>query len=261
MPTELGRGKAGRVYLVGAGPGDPGLLTVRARDLLGSCDSVLHDHLVTHEILAFVRPGAELVAVGKVGHGSQVAQDEIHRLLVARARSGQCVVRLQGGCPTLFGRAGEEALALREAGVGFEIVPGVTSALAVPAYAGIPVTHRGLASSVAIVAGHCAGSSTRSLGSLAHADTLVILMGVRSLPQIATELLAAGRDPDTPAALIQEGTSAGQRVVRATLATLAAKVRHEGVGAPAVIVVGEVVGLQEQIDWHSSPTCSNNYVA
>jgi uroporphyrin-III C-methyltransferase len=222
---------------------------LRARDLLESCDSVLHDHLVAREILAFARPGAEVRAVGKIGHGRQVAQEEIHRLLVERARSGRSVVRLQGGCPTLFGRVAEEAEALQEASIAFEIVPGVSSALAVPAYAGMPVTHRGLATSVAIVTGHCAGPTARPLGALAHADTLVILMGVRSLPQIAAELVAAGRNPATPAALIQEGTSCRQRVVRATLATLADEVRREGLGAPAVIVVGEVVRLHQRIEW------------
>jgi uroporphyrin-III C-methyltransferase len=251
MSIEPGRAEAGRVYLVGAGPGDPGLLTLRARDLLATCDSVLHDQLVAREILAFVRPGAEKLAVGKIGHGVQVAQEEIHRLLIERARAGQGVVRLQGGCPTLFGRVAEEALALRAAGIEFEIVPGVTSALAAPAYAGMPLTHRGVASSVAIVAGHCAGPAA-PLTAVAHADTLVILMGVRSLPRIAAELMAAGRDPETPAALIQEGTAARQRVVCATLDTLAAEVQREGLGAPAVIVVGEVVRLREQIEWFAS---------
>ncbi len=210
---------------------------------------MLHDHLVAREILAFARPGAEVREVGKVGHGRQVAQEEIHRLLVERARSGRSVVRLQGGCPTLFGRVAEEAEALQDAGVAFEIVPGVSSALAAPAYAGMPVTHRGLAASVAIVTGHCAGPSARPLSTLAHADTLVILMGVRTLPQIAAELVAAGRNPETPAALIQEGTSARQRVVRATLATLHDEVRRAGLGAPAVIVVGEVVRLHERTSW------------
>jgi uroporphyrin-III C-methyltransferase len=239
----------GRVHLVGAGPGDPGLLTLRARDLLEECDSVLYDHLVAPEILAFVRPGAERIPVGKIGHGTQVAQEEIHRLMIHRARAGRCVVRLQGGCPSLFGRVAEEAEALRDAGIAFEIVPGVSSALAVPAYAGMPVTHRGLASSVAIVTGHCAGPVPPSLRALAQADTLVILMGVKALPEIVAELLDAGRDPETPAALIQEGTSARQRSVTATLETLSERVRRDGLGAPAIIVVGEVVRLQERISW------------
>ena len=252
MATQTNHADTGRVYLVGAGPGDPGLLTLRARELLESCDSVLHDYLVAPEILAFVRPGAERVAVGKIGHGTQVPQEEIHRLLVARARAGQRVVRLKGGCPTLFGRVAEEALALREAGIAFEIVPGVSSALAAPAYAGIPVTHRGVASSVALVTGHCAGPGGRPLSAVAHADTLVILMGVKALPEIVAELIAAGRDPDAPAAAIQEGTSPRQRIVEATLRTLPREVRREGLGTPAVIVVGEVVRLRERIDWFTS---------
>jgi uroporphyrin-III C-methyltransferase len=240
---EAKAARPGWVYLVGAGPGDPGLVTLRAKDLLESCDSVLYDQLGTGGALAFVRGSAERISVGKVGHGSQVAQAEIHRLLVERARRGRRVVRLKGGCPTVFGRVAEEASALSAAGVPYEIVPGVSSALAVPAYAGIPVTHRALSSSVAIVAGHCAAAGREPLAAVAHADTVVVLMGARRLRAIASELLAAGRSEDTPAAFISEGTGPRQRAVFAPLGTLAREVERSGLGAPAVVVVGAVAGL------------------
>ena len=236
----------GFVSLVGAGPGDPGLLTLRARDLLASCDSVLHDHLVHPEILAHAPRHAEIVSVGKIGHGSQVEQDRIHAMMIERAWRGMRVVRLQGGCPTLFGRVGEESAALRAAGVAFEIVPGVSSALAAPAFAGIPLTHRGIASSVCIVAGHCATGERALPSGAASAETLVVLMGVRTLPRIVSELLAAGRSPDTPAACVSRGSWADQREVVATLGTLAARVEKAGLEAPAVIVIGEVVRLRNE---------------
>jgi uroporphyrin-III C-methyltransferase len=231
----------GFVYLVGAGPGDPGLLTLRARDLLESCDCVLHDQLGTAETLSFAPRGAERIGVGKVGHGGQVAQEEIHRLLVDRARRGRRVVRLQGGCPTVFGRLAEEIAALETAGVPYEVVPGVTSALSVPALAGLVLTERDVASSVAIVAGHCATAENRPLERVADADTIVVLMGARRLPAVAQDLLRAGRDAHTPAAFISEGASPRQRMVVATLATLAREVERAGLRAPAVVVVGEVV--------------------
>jgi len=241
--TAVSRAEAGFVYLVGAGPGDPGLVTVRARQLLESCDTVLYDQLGTARALGFAPPGAERISVGKVGHGSQVAQAEIQRLLVDRALAGRRVVRLKGGCPTVFGRLAEEIEALRSAQIPYEVVPGVSSALAVPAGAGIPVTHRLLSSSVAIVAGHCARPGNAPIAAVAHADTLVVLMGARRLRAITEELLAAGRDADTPAAFISEGASPRQQVLVATLATLACEVERSGLGAPAVVVVGEVAGL------------------
>jgi uroporphyrin-III C-methyltransferase len=241
--------RAGHVYLVGAGPGDPGLLTLKAHDLLASCGCVLYDQLVDPGVLAFVRPEAERIAVGKVGHGPQTAQPWIEHLMIARARRGLAVVRLKGGCPTLFGRLGEEAMALRGAAIPYEIVPGVTSALAVPAYAGIPLTHRGLAASLAIVTGHCADRGQRPLRSLAHADTLVILMGARSLAEVVAELLAAGRPPDTPAAFLSRGTSRDQQAIRAPLVDLCRAVARSNAGAPAVIVVGGVAALGERLSW------------
>lgn len=246
--------QAGHVYLVGAGPGDPGLLTVKARDLLATCGCVLHDQLVDPGVLAFVAPGCERVPVGKVGHGPQTAQAWIERLMIARARRGKSVVRLKGGCPTLFGRVGEEAMALRAAAIPFEIVPGVSSALSVPAYAGIPVTYRGLAASVAIVTAHCVDRERQPLRSVAQADTLVILMGARSLGEVVAELLAAGRSPATPAAFISRGTGRDQRTIRAALGDLGAEVARSGAGAPAVTVVGEVAALGEALAWFQEET-------
>jgi uroporphyrin-III C-methyltransferase len=237
------RAQAGWVYLVGAGPGDPGLVTLRAKELLESCDTVLYDQLGTAGALGFVSSAAERVSVGKVGHGSQVAQAEIHRLLADRARNGRRVVRLKGGCPTVFGRLAEEVEALRSAAIPFEIVPGVSSALAVPAYAGIPVTHRELASSVAIVAGHCARAGRQPMAAVAHVDTVVVLMGARRLRAVTEELLAAGRGAETPAAFISEGTGPRQQVLVATLSTIAGEVERSGLVAPAVVVVGEVARL------------------
>jgi uroporphyrin-III C-methyltransferase len=241
-PVRSHRARPGWVYLVGSGPGDPGLVTVKARDLLESCDCVLHDRLGTREVLSYAPSSAERIDVGKIGHGCQVGQDEIHRLLVDRARQGRRVVRLKGGCPTVFGRLTDEVDALRDAGVPCEVVPGVTSATAVPAAAGISITERGVASTVAIVAGHCTGPA-RSLAAVAHADTVVMLMGARQLASLATQLVALGRPPHTPAAFISDGTGSRQRTVRATLATLAEEVRRAGVGAPAVVVVGDVASV------------------
>lgn len=235
----------GTVYLVGAGPGDPGLLTLKARDLLATCDAVLFDQLVSPLIVDHAPPSAERVCVGKVGHGARVEQDVIHRLMIERARRGGRVVRLKGGCPTLFGRVAEEARALRAAGIPYEIVPGVSSALAAPAYAGIPLTDRHHASSVSILTGHCVRREARPAAALAGADTLVILMGARTLRSLLAELRAAGRAEDTPAAFISHATWEDQRVVVGTLATLAREVERARLGAPAVVVVGRVVALRE----------------
>jgi len=240
--------KPGTVYLVGAGPGDPDLLTIRARDLLASCDVVVYDHLVNAGLLDEAPPHAERRAAGKVGHGPQHAQRDIEATLIDRARRRLRVVRLKGGDPLIFGRGAEEAAALANAGIPFEIVPGISSALAAPAYAGIPLTLRGISSSVAIVTGHGAGSRQAVAGA-ARAETLVVLMGMARARDIAAELIAAGRPPDTPAAVIACGTCETQRVAVATLATLAAAIAREGLGAPAVIVVGEVVRLRSALAW------------
>jgi uroporphyrinogen III methyltransferase/synthase len=247
------------VYLVGAGPGDPGLLTLKGRDLLGGADAVLYDGLVDARVLALARPGATLVDVAKTrpgGHatGYGAAQRAINDLLVAYGRALGCVVRLKGGDPFVFGRGGEEALALAEAGIPFEVVPGVSAAVAVPAYAGIPVTHRGLASSVAVVTGHespdkPAGTGVDWARLATGADTLIVLMGVTRLPAVVARLLAHGRPAETPAAVVEQGTVPAQRVVVGTLAALPRLAAEAGLRSPAVIVVGEVVRLRQHLAW------------
>ncbi len=259
IESELGgrkaahyRARGGTVYLVGAGPGDLGLLTVKARDLLESCDVVIYDYLVNPEMLSNVRAGAEHIYVGKVGGGRQTPQDEINGLLVRHAQKGLRVVRLKGGDPFLFGRGAEEAEALRNAGVAFEVVPGISSALAVPAYAGIPLTKRGLASSVAVLTGARGGDGApenSALANLASVDTLVVLMGAAHLRQIAKDLTAAGRSAQTPAAVIRWGTYEGQQTLTGTLETIAVEAERFGMKAPAVIIVGEVVRLRERLKW------------
>lgn len=251
MNARRDEAKGGTVYLVGAGPGDPGLLTVRARDLLASCDLVVYDYLVNPELLQLAPPHAEKVYVGKVGGGRQTAQEDINRILVENALEGKSVVRLKGGDPFIFGRGGEECEALRLVGIPFEVVPGISSALAVPAYSGIPLTHRALAGSVAIVTGaRAAGEDgSESLAGVSQADTIVVLMGTSRLEAIAAELMAAGRAPDTPAAVIRWGTYEGQQTVAATLETIADQSKSAGMRAPGVIVVGEVVRLRERLRW------------
>jgi uroporphyrinogen III methyltransferase / synthase len=238
----------GVVYLVGAGPGDPGLLTVRALELIRDADVVLHDHLVSPAVLSECGRHARLMAVGKIGHGPQADQSSIERQLIALALGGHRVVRLKGGDPLLFGRGAEEAAALRRANIPFEIVPGVSSALAAPAYAGIPLTARGVAASVAIVTGHCAKSG-ETPATLPSADTIVVLMGVANAEQLRDQLIAAGRSGDTPAAVIEWGTCAQQRVAVGTVSTLPDVIAREGLGAPAVIVIGETVRLRPALEW------------
>jgi uroporphyrinogen III methyltransferase/synthase len=235
------------VYLVGAGPGDPGLLTRRGAEVLADADVVVHDRLVPAAVVALARPGALVIDVGK-RPGEPRRQDEINALLVEHGRAGRTVVRLKGGDPFVFGRGGEEAQALRRAEVPFEVVPGVTAALAVPAYAGVPVTHRGLASSVTVVTGRVgdAGAGDLDWEALARAGgTLVVLMGVEQRAAVAERLMAGGRPGATPVLVVERGTTPSQRAVRTTLAELGA-LRFE---APATIVVGEVAGLS--LEWFS----------
>jgi uroporphyrin-III C-methyltransferase len=243
------RARPGQVYLVGAGPGDPGLLTIKARDLLAACDVVIYDYLVNPEILGHVPLQAERIYVGKVGGGRQTPQDHINSLLIDHAQKGARVVRLKGGDPFLFGRGGEEAEALRAVGIPFEVVPGISSALAVPAYAGIPLTHRDFSSSVSVVTGARARDGATRLSGELSADTLVILMGVTQLREIVADLIAAGRPPETPAAVVRWGTYEGQLTVTGTLATIATEARKAGMRPPAVIVVGEVVKLRARLRW------------
>jgi uroporphyrinogen III methyltransferase / synthase len=236
------------VYLVGAGPGDPGLLTARALDLIGRADVIVHDRLIPSEALAAARPESELIDVGKEGGGRSADQAEINRLLVEHGRE-RIVVRLKGGDPFLFGRGGEEVQALVDAGVAFEVVPGVTAGLAAPAYAGIPVTHRDLASAVAFFTGHeDPGKEDSALDWKALAGfpgTLVVYMGVRQLESIARRLIEEGRDPDEPVAVIERGTLPDQRVLEGTLATLP-ELRAR---PPAVVVIGRVASLRSLGSW------------
>ncbi|MGH3713554.1 MAG: uroporphyrinogen-III C-methyltransferase [Micromonosporaceae bacterium] len=235
------------VALVGAGPGDPELITVRGRRLLSRADVVIADRLAPQLLLDELPSHVELIDAAKLPYGRAVAQEEINRLLLDRALAGKYVVRLKGGDSFLFGRGGEELQACLEAGIPVEIVPGVTSALAVPAVAGIPVTHRGVAHELVVVSGHIGPDHPDSLVDWAALGrlrgTVVLLMGVENLPAIADALLAGGRTADTPAAAIQEGTTAHQRVARATLGTIAETVRAEGIKAPAIIVIGDVAAL------------------
>jgi uroporphyrin-III C-methyltransferase/precorrin-2 dehydrogenase/sirohydrochlorin ferrochelatase len=251
-PSPFRRGgtgvRTGTVYLVGAGPGDPGLITAKGLEILRSADVVVYDRLVAPALVAEAPPTAERVFVGKSSHGggADPAQDEINAMLVERARRALTVVRLKGGDPFVFGRGAEECEALRAAGVPFRVVPGVTSAVAVPAAAGIPVTHRRLASAFAVVTGHeCEGVSNLDWESLARVPTLVVLMGLSALPEITARLLEHGADPDTLAAVIASGTLAAQRTVVGTLATLATRVAEERLEPPATVVIGEVVRVRE----------------
>ncbi len=241
------------VYLVGAGPGDPGLLTVRAAELIARADVILHDRLIPAEALTGARADAELIYVGKQGGGPQMPQEEIHRLLLEHARAGREVVRLKGGDPFVFGRGGEEALVCVEAGIPFEVVPGITAGVAAPAYAGIPVTHRELASGVAFVTGHEDPSKPETAldwpALAAFPGTLVFYMGVRSLPRIAEQLVAGGRPADEPVAVVERGTLPGQRVLLATLGDVGERAATEGIRAPAVTLVGPVAALREQLAW------------
>ncbi|HEY3026449.1 MAG TPA: uroporphyrinogen-III C-methyltransferase [Pyrinomonadaceae bacterium] len=251
-PGQLYRAERGTVYLVGAGPGDPGLLTVKALALLESCDTLVYDYLVNPEMLSHVHPSAERIYVGKVGGGRNTPQRQINHLLIQHARSGKRVVRLKGGDPFLFGRGGEEAEALVKAGVPFEVVPGISSALAVPAYAGIPLTHRGMSSSVTVITGARGGDGAYESAASAHpgsADTVVVLMGVTHLREIANDLVNSGCSAETPVAVIRWGTYNGQQTVTGTLGTIADEAEGAGMRAPAVIIVGEVVRLRERLNW------------
>jgi uroporphyrinogen III methyltransferase/synthase len=245
--------RAGIVYLVGAGPGDPGLMTARSLDLIASADAVFYDRLIPPGALAGAREDAELVYVGKQPGVPSVPQEEIAERLVAAARDGKSVVRLKGGDPFVFGRGGEEGEALREAGVEFEVVPGVTAGVAATAYAGIPVTHRDDASAVAFVTGHedpQKGESALDWEALSRfPGTLVFYMGVERLAENAAALIDGGRDPEQPAAAIERGTWPGQRTVVATLGTIAATVERERIGAPALIVIGPVAARREELAW------------
>lgn len=243
------------VYLVGAGPGDPDLITVRGRTVLAAADVVVYDYLANDALLKLAPPAAQLIFVGKKGFSEHVTQTEINACLIEKATESEraVVVRLKGGDPFVFGRGGEEALALANEGIPFEVIPGVTAGVASPAYAGIPVTHRGIASSVTFVTGHETPEKEESALNwqhLAHgADTLCFYMGIRNLPLIASRLMEAGRGPETPVALVRWGSLPLQEVLTSTLSRVAEDARAADFQAPAIIVVGDVVELRDKLAW------------
>jgi uroporphyrin-III C-methyltransferase len=246
---------AGHVYLVGAGPGDPELLTVRAAAVLAAADAVFHDRLVGEEVLALAPPRAVRVDVGHRAGGTAPSPAGVAALMAAAARAGLVAVRLKGGDPFVFGRGGEEAQALRALGAPYEVVPGITSALAGPAAAGIPVTHRGLASSVAIVTARERDPRRTPPWELLRADTVVVLMGAGRLGTLAGEMAAAGWDPATPAAVVSEATRPAQRSVTGRLDDIAGRAELTGLRAPAILVVGGVVALAGELAPWAAATC------
>ena len=251
--------KQGKVYIIGAGPGDPGLITVKALQCLHDADVVIYDHLVSAEVLGCIGKEVRLIYAGKEGSHHPLPQEEINAILLKEAKEGNIVARLKGGDPFIFGRGGEEAGLLAEAGLPFEIVPGVSSALAAPAYAGIPLTHRNYSSTVSFVTGHEAPAKADSdidWRAMATAGTLVVLMGIKNLPGIVANLLAEGKDPATPAALIRWGTTPDQETLVAPLSDIVRTAEEKHFRPPAVLVVGGVVGLREQLNWFEKQPCS-----
>jgi uroporphyrinogen III methyltransferase/synthase len=250
------REKKGKIYLVGAGPGDPGLITVKAVECLNHADVVIYDFLANPILLAHASPEAEVIYVGKSASDHTLSQEGINELIVKKALEGKAVVRLKGGDPFIFGRGGEEVEELVQAGIDFEVVPGVTSAIAVPAYAGIPLTHREHTSSVAFITGHedpAKSESSVDWDKIATGlGTLVFLMGVGNLPRIASRLIEAGRASDTPAAVIRWGTTPDQTTIVGTLEDIALKVQAAALKPPAILVVGGVVGLRSILNWYES---------
>jgi uroporphyrin-III C-methyltransferase/precorrin-2 dehydrogenase/sirohydrochlorin ferrochelatase len=245
------RAPVGRVFLVGAGPGDPDLLTLRAARLLAQADVVVYDHLVGEGVLELINAQAERIYVGKERSNHSMAQDDINALLLRQARLGRQVVRLKGGDPFVFGRGGEELQVLAAHGIAFEVVPGITAACGVASYAGIPLTHRDYAQSCLFVTGHLKdGSCNLDWPALARPrQTVVIYMGLNGLADICAQLIAHGVAPSMPAAVVQQGTTLDQRVVAATLADLHLRVTEAGLQSPCLIIVGEVVRLHDQLAW------------
>jgi uroporphyrin-III C-methyltransferase len=244
--------RLGKVYLVGAGPGDPELLTLKAARLLASAEVVVYDHLVSPQVLELLGPGAQRVYAGKQRNHHTMKQDEINDLLVRLARQGRQVVRLKGGDPFVFGRGGEEMQELAAAGVAFEVVPGITAACGVSAYAGIPLTHRDHAQSCTFVTGHLKdGAAELDWAGLTRPhQTVVIYMGLSALTQICSKLIEHGLSPALPAAVVQQGTTDAQRVVVGTLADLAQRVEAAWLQSPCLTIVGEVVHLRQTLDWY-----------
>jgi uroporphyrinogen III methyltransferase / synthase len=241
------------VYLVGVGPGDPKLLTLKAKELIDTADVIIYDRLVSQEIKELFPSKATCIYVGKNPNGTSVSQDDIHAVLLQYAHHEKIIVRLKGGDPFVFGRGGEEALFLRHHSILFEVVPGITSAIAVPEYAGIPVTHRGLSTSFSVITGHTQGDTSIDdypWEHIAHSvDTLVILMGIRNLPIIVSHLLSAGKDKRTPVAIIEQGTTPKQRTVVGTLHDIQSRVQEEEIHPPSIIIIGHTVPLHESIAW------------
>ncbi len=238
-------GNKGKVYLAGAGPGDPGLITVKGLKCLAEADVIVYDHLIDQGLLSGTKEGAELIYVGKKAGAHTLSQEEINAILIIKAEQGKMVVRLKGGDPFILGRGGEEAEALAANNIPFEVVPGITAAVAAPAYAGIPLTYRRLSSSFAVATGHEESSAISKLAS----DTLVFLMGVANLTSIASKLIEGGLSPATPAALIQWGTTPRQKVAQGTLGNIAFIAEKENITPPAVLVVGKVVELRHKLSW------------
>ena len=253
MPQKSTSPLVGTVYIVGSGPGDLDLLTLRAARLIGEADAIVYDHLIAEGVLGLARPEAEKIYAGKESSKHSVPQHELNRLLVSLARAGRNVVRLKGGDPFVFGRGGEEIETLVDSGIPFEVVPGVTSAVGCAAYAGIPLTHREHAQAVAFATGHLKdGTINLDWPSLARPRlTVVFYMGVGTLAEICRQMIAHGLPPDHPAAVVQNGTTQRQRVLTADLATLPGKVAAAGVTAPALIIVGTVVRLHRKLAWFS----------
>jgi len=245
--------RRGKVYLVGAGPGDPSLITLRGIEVLRKAEVVIYDYLANQQLLNYTSEGTELIYAGKQGPQHTLSQEEIIQLLISKAKEGKMVVRLKGGDPFVFGRGGEEGEKIAEAGIELEVVPGVTSAIAVPAYAGIPLTHRDYTSTAAIITGHedphKEGSQIRWDKIATGIGTLVFLMGISNLGSIVTSLLENGRDPHTPAAVIRWGTTNQQRTIVGTLSNIVQKVEEENLRPPAILIVGEVVSLREKLNW------------
>src|SRR5262245_28199851 len=237
----------GRVYLVGAGPGDPDLITVKGRRILESADAVLFDHLAPAALLGAAPPQAERLYVGKKKSDHAFTQEEICSMLIERARRGLTVVRLKGGDPFIFGRGGEEAEALASAGVPFEVVPGVTTPLGIAAYTGVPLTHREHTSAVTFVTGHAVDAI--DWAKVGHAETLVVFMGLTHFAQIAQELITRGRAPGTPAMAVRWATRPDQETLVGTLESLPAQIAESAMKPPATVIVGEVVRLREKLDW------------
>lgn len=242
----------GKVYITGAGPGDPKLITLRGLETVRQADALIYDRLVAEELVCEARPGAELLYAGKASGAHSMKQEAINELIADRAMKGMTVTRLKGGDPFVFGRGGEEAEYLAGLGIEFEIVPGISSCIAAPAYAGIPVTHRGLAASFAVITGHeCAGKSGSCVdwAWAAGAETLIVLMGLQQLPVIVGRLLEHGKDAATPIALVQSGTSGKQRTVVGTLADITGRAETRQLASPVAIVIGPVVAMRDKLAW------------